>query len=226
MNNQINSASITPAIDLSNLSTYGELKALLPSTGIGRVPGTNQLRKKAVCLLSKKTDSGVIEIYDNGFYIFEECERETVYGVDRCEWPSTYTEDGKGGKKPLDFSPYPWDLILESAGSARLVHNSDSREESHGEISIDAPESENNIALSVRPEHEIREEEEEMAEWHTAKAKRMKGILADLTEKQIEAITLQRSRGLTQEEIAKVMGISRAAVRKHLGYAEKKIKQF
>lgn len=225
MNKQINRTSSASTIDLSNISTYGELKALLPSTGTGRVPGINQLRKKAMCLLSKKTASGTVEIFDNGFYIFRECERETVYGVDRCEWPSTYTEDGKGSKKPLNFSPYPWDLILESAGSARLVHNSDSREAYQGEISIDAPESENNIALSVRPEHEIREEEEDMAEWRTAKAKRMKEILADLTEKQLEAITLQRVQGFTQEQIAKVMGISRAAVRKHLGYAEKKINQ-
>ena len=226
MNKQINNTSSSSTIDLSGFTTYGELKNALPSTGHGRVPGFNQLRARAVCLLSKETASGTIEIFDNGFYIFRECKRETVYGVDRCEWPSTYTEDGKGSKEPLDFSPYPWEMILESAGSARLAHNGESREEYQGEISINAPESENNIALSVKPEHEIREEEEDMAEWHAAKACRMKGILADLTEKQLEAITLKRAQGLTQEQIADVMGISRAAVRKHLGYAEKKINQF
>ena len=122
-----------------------------------------------------------------------------------------------------DFSEYPWDLILESAGSARLSHNADSREVYQGDISLDNPASENNIAFSVKPEHEIREEEEEAAEWHDTRVKQMKAILAGLTEKQLEAIMLKRVNGLTQEQIADKMGISRAAVRKHLGYAEKKL---
>ena len=208
MKNQINGNSISTTIDLSNISTYGELKALLPSTGTGRVPGVNQLRKKAVCLLSKKTASGWVQIFDSGFYIFRECERETVYGVDRCEWPSTYTDDGKGSKKPLDFSPYPWDLILESAGSARLVHNSDSREVYQGEISIDAPESENNIALSVRPEHEIREEEEDMAERKSVMLSAMKEGIKKLKPRQQEILVLRYGEELTFDEIGKRMGIT------------------
>lgn len=221
-----NNTSNSSAIDLSGIATFGELKALLPSTGTGRVPGFNQLRERAVCLLSKETASGTIEIFDNGFYIFRECERETVYGVDRCEWPSTYTEDGKGSKKPLDFSPYPWELILESAGSARLAHNADSREEYRGEISIDTPESENNIALSVRPEHEIREEEEGMAEWHAAKIKTMKAALEKLTEKQRSIMMLDRVDGLTQEQIAERLGISRRTLREHLEAIEKKLNKY
>lgn len=212
-------------IDFSGINTYGELKKALPSTGDARVPGVNQLRKKAKVVLHKETASGAIEIFDNGFFIFEECGCPTVFGVDRCERPETYSYSGKkeAGMEKQDFSEYPWELILEAAGSARLSHNAESREEYQGEISIDAPESENNIALSVRPEHEIREEEEAAMEWHDVKLRRMKAILGQLTEKQLEAITLKRAKGLTQEQIAEFMGISRAAVRKHLGYAEKKI---
>lgn len=208
MNNQKNNVSTSTTIDISSITTYGELKALLPSTGTGRVPGFNQLREKAVCLLTRRTASGTIEIFDNGFYIFAECERETVYGVDRCEWPCTYTEDGKGSKKPLDFSSYPWDLILESAGSARLIHNSDSREVYQGEISIDAPESENNIALSVRPEHEIREEEEDMAERKSVMLSAMKEGIKKLKPRQQEILVLRYGEELTFEEIGKRMGIT------------------
>ena len=227
MNININGGNNT-IIDLSGITTYGELKNALPSTGTCRVPGINQLRKRANMLLHRETESGIIEIYDNGFFTFEECGRPTVYGVDRCERRETYTYSGKrvANEEDPDFSPYPWEMILESAGTARLAHNSESREEYQEEISIDAPESENNIALSVRPEHEIREEEEAAAEWHDAKVRQMKAILAGLTEKQLEAITLKRAKGLTQEQVAEVMGISRTAVRKHLSYAEKKIDQF
>lgn len=227
MNININGGN-NAIIDLSGITTYGELKNALPSTGTCRVPGINQLRKRANMLLHRETESGIIEIYDNGFFTFEECGRPTVYGVDRCERRETYTYSGKrvANEEDPDFSPYPWEMILESAGTARLAHNSESREEYQEEISIDAPESENNIALSVRPEHEIREEEEAAAEWHDAKVRQMKAILAGLTEKQLEAITLKRAKGLTQEQVAEVMGISRTAVRKHLSYAEKKIDQF
>ena len=208
MRNQINNTSNPSYIDLSGITTYGELKNVLPSTGHSRVPGINQLRDKAVCLLRRDTGSSVIEIYDNGFYIFMECERETVYGVDRCEWPSTYTEDGKGSKKPLDFSPYPWELILESAGSVRLAHNADSREAYQGGISIDAPE------------------EEKMAELRKAQRTRMKMIIEKLTEKQRTIMMLDRVEKLTQEQIAARMGISRRTLREHLEAIEKKLNKY
>ena len=226
MNKQINNTSSSSTIDLSGFTTYGELKNALPSTGRGRVPGINQLRDKAVCLLSKKTASGTVEIFDNGFYIFMECERETVYGVDRCEWPSTYTEDGKGSKKPLDFSPYPWDLILESAGSARLAHNADSREVYRGEISIDAPESENNIALSVRPEHEIREEEDETAALRRERNRGVAQEYAHLRDDQKELIDLYFVRRMKQEDIAKLLGITQGRVSRRIATIQKRLKKF
>lgn len=225
MRNQINNTSSSSTIELSGITTYGELKNVLPSTGHGRVPGINQLRDKAVCLLRRDTGSNVIEIYDNGFYIFMECERETVYGVDRCEWPSTYTEDGKGSKKPLDFSPYPWDLILESAGSARLAHNADSRETYQGEISIDAPESENNIALSVKPEHEIREEEEKMAEYKAARLVRLRKSMRKLTDRQLQVLKLYYVNELTQEEIAARLGVVQQSVHDVLKAGRKKMQE-
>ena len=130
MNININDGNNT-IIDLSGITTYGELKNALPSTGTCRVPGINQLRKRANLLLRRETESGIIEIFDNGFFTFEECGRPTVYGVDRCERRETYTYSGKrvGNEEDPDFSPYPWEMILESAGTARLAHNSESREE-------------------------------------------------------------------------------------------------
>ncbi len=229
MNNFIEiNANTNLAINFSAITTYGDLKKALPATGTARVPGIKQLQEKARVLLHKETETGVIEIYDNGFYTYKECEKLTVFGVDRCERPETYAYSGKRetGMENPDFSPYPWELILESAGAARLTHNEESREENYTEISIDAPESENNIVFSVRPEHEVREEEDDAVEWRAAKFKRMQAILAGLTEKQREAIMLKRAEGLTQEQIADKMGISRTAVRKHLSYAEKKIEKF
>lgn len=207
-----------------NITTFGELRNALPSTGNRRVPGYKQLRedKKTKLFMKKETDTGSIEIYDNGFYILEECGRSTVYGVDRCADMKTYDRFAKS-KVTDEFDPYPWDLILASAASSRLDHNCESREESWSEISMDAPESENNPALSVRPEHERREEEEMLLIYKEERMQRMRSVYSELTEKQREAIILKRVEKLTQEEIAARMGLSRTAVRKHLAFAEKKI---
>ena len=102
MNSDINTAanpSTVIVIDLSTITTYGELKKALPTTGLIRVPGINQLRRRATLILRRETGSGTIEIYDNGFFVFEECGRQTVYGVDRCERPETYNNNGCRRKK-------------------------------------------------------------------------------------------------------------------------------
>ena len=228
MNININGGNNT-IIDLSGITTYGELKNALPSTGTCRVPGINQLRKRANMLLHRETESGIIEIYDNGFFTFEECGRPTVYGVDRCERRETYTYSGKrvANEEDPDFSPYPWEMILESAGTARLAHNSESREEYQEEISIDAPESENNIALSVRPEHEIREEEEAAAIRKAEMLTAMREGLKGLKPRQIEILELRYGKGLTFEEIGELMGITKGTAftncERALKKAQKKI---
>ena len=71
------SNSFIPAKKFSHVNrstTYGELKSLLPSTGTGRVPGINKLRDTAVIVLRAKTESGIVEVYDNGFYTYTENE--------------------------------------------------------------------------------------------------------------------------------------------------------
>ena len=97
-------------MDLEQIVSYGELRDALPGTGKGRVPRLNQLKKMARVVLHRKTASGVIEIYSNGFFSFEECGRVIVYGVDRCERPETYTCNGKkeAGMEKLDLGEYPW----------------------------------------------------------------------------------------------------------------------
>ena len=210
---------------IDSSTTFGELRNALPSTGNRRVPGVKQLRGKADLLLKKDTASGTIEIFDNGFFIFEECGKSTVYGVDRCASMKTYDSYAKS-EMTDELDPYPWDLILESAASARLGHNAESREQSQSEISIDAEESQNNPALSVRPEHEIRGGEEEMEMLRLAKKQKLQNALKKLTDKQRKIMMMDRVEKLTQEQIAERMGISRRTLREHLEAIEKKLNRF
>ena len=215
-------------IDFSTITTYGELKKVLPSTGTSRVPGINQLRKKAVLLLHRETESGIIEIYDNGFFSFEECGSLTVYGVDRCERQETYSYSGKriAGEEDPDFSPYPWEMILESAGTSRLNHNSESREQSYSEISIDAPESEDNPVLSVKPEHEIQEEEEDARERRQRKCEKVAREYTRLREDQKQLIDMYFIRKMRQEDIARILGIDQGSVSRRIATVKKRFEIF
>ena len=215
-------------MELERIVTYGELRDALPGTGKGRVPRLNQLKKKARVVLHRKTDSGVIEIYSDGFFTFEECGRVIVYGVDRCERPETYSCNGKkeAGMEKLDLGEYPWEVILESAGSARLDINAENRHMYQKDLSTDVPEAENNIAFSVPPEHERREAEEEMATWKGERNRRMREVLSTLTEKQYQIVIMHRVEKMTQEQIATKLGISRSTLRNQLRAIEKKLNKF
>ena len=229
MNSNINAATkpSTDTIDFSAIITYGELKKALPTTGLIRVPGINQLRHQATLILSRETGSGSIEIYDNGFFVFEECGRQTVYGVDRCERPETYNNNGGAGSgdKVPDFGPYPWEMILEAAGAARLAHNSESREGYQSEISLDAPASENNIAFSVMPEEEAREKEEEEAARRYEMIRKLGSGLEVLKPRQREIILLRYVEKLTFEEIGERMNISKGTAHTNLERALKKVQK-
>ena len=227
MNSDINTAanpSTDIVIDLSTITTYGELKKALPTTGLIRVPGINQLRRRATLILRRETGSGTIEIYDNGFFVFEECGRQTVYGVDRCERPETYNNNGStgAGDEAPDFEPFPWEMILEAAGAARLAHNSDSRQDYQSEISLDAPASENNIAFSVMPEDEVREKEEAEAARRREMIRSMGRGLEMLKPRQREIIILRYVEQLTFEEIGERMNISKGTAHTNLERALKK----
>ena len=203
-------------IDLSSVTTYGELLELFPPTGKGRVPGIDQLRETAAMILHRECGFGAIEIYDNGFFSYEEYGHLTVYGIDRCEWPKTYQLESH---EKLDFSSYPWEMILEAAGSARLSNNSDSREEYYEDLSIDAPESENNIVFNVRPEFEIREEEEDYVVWRAERFSRMREAIKKPTPRQQEIAMMYFRDNMTQEDIA-------AAISKSQPYVSKTIRRF
>ena len=215
------------AKDVYQVTTFGELKLLLPSTGTGRVPGITKLRETAVVVLHARTESGVLEVFDNGFYTYMENGHATVYAVDRCnvlEWYSCTGE--KLTSKDANVSELPWTMPLEIAGYNRLEHNNDSRQDSKADYSLNAPASDNNLLFSVRPAHELQEEAREELEYRAKRVSQVKKALNSLTKRQREILLMFYVDRLTQEAIAERTGLSRLAVRTHLGRAEKKFRDF
>ena len=223
--NSSNSANAFSRVTKS--TTFGELKRLLPGTGTGRVPGIKKLRETAVVVLQCKTNSGNIEVFDNGFYIFAESGNVTVYAVDRCSaltW--RFCTDEKSTSEGEDLDKLPWTMPLEIAGANRIEDSHSVTERRHQMMYLDDPASTNNILFSVRPEHEINDEKAGEEEYRMKQILLMQKAMKELTPKQNEILILVYLKGMSQAEAAVALGVSRRTVREQLSAAEKKIKKF
>lgn len=207
--------------------TFGELKKLLPSTGTRYVPGIEQLKKSATVVLQAKTGCGVIKVYDNGFYTYTEHGCSTVYGVDRCNvlrW--SFCNGEKGSSDGSNLDALPWEIPLEIAGSNRLDHNGDSRQESRSVYSLDTPASENNPQFSTPPEHEIQEEREIEAAIRKYRITQVRKAMRTLTKKQFTVLVMICLEKKTQEEVAEILGLKRGTVGEYYASAKKKFVNF
>ena len=125
----------------------------------------------------------------------------------------------------LDLGEYPWEVILESAGSARLDINAENRHMYRKELSMDVPAAENNIDFSVPPEHEQREPEEEEANRKEEMLGAMRKALELLDPRQAEILQLRYGEGMKYEEIGKRMGITKGTAYVNCDRAMKSIRK-
>lgn len=218
MNFTNETSSAHPSACFAEVSTYGELKALLPGTGTGRVPGLKKLKEAASIVLRSKTDcGGIIEVYDNGYYTYMEDACITVYAVDRCSVLEWYSCTGETlSSKGEDLSALPWTMPLEIAGFNRLDHNNSNRQESKYEYSLNASASENNILFSVRPEHELKDAAEEEKEFRRMRSLRIAETFASLSHEHKELIRVFFIENHTQDESAALLGINQSTVSRRL----------
>lgn len=209
--------------EFEQVTSYGELKKMFPRVGTRRAPGYKQLSAAAEIVFSKNTGSGIIEIYENGFFTFNEpgrTEQPTVCAVDWCEHKEAYSFGRYREHGKINVDDAPWEMILEAVGAARLEHNDENRDMSKEEISLDTDASSRNIRFSVLPEHEQREKEEHEERVHKEFIARldmernmMPEILGQLKPRQQEVLMLRYGKNLTYEKIGEKMGITKSAAR-------------
>lgn len=209
------------------VTTFGQLKSLLPSTGSRTVPGIEQLKSMASVVLQAKTESGLIKVYDNGFYTYTEHGWSTVYGVDRCsvlDW--FFCNNEVGSSKGFNLDNLPWEVPLEIAGTNRLEHNSESRQESMSDCFLDAPESRDKLRFSVPPEHELLDEQ---VEYLLRKRKRRKAIAeeyASLTYDQRRLVQMVYFEKVSQAKAATILGINQSNISRRLERIKCHFKKF
>lgn len=203
--------------------TYGQLEAMLPSTGNNRIPGCRQiLCLGAEPILKAHTDNSVITVFSNGFYLYETSKQHTVFAVDRvCQ----RRRDAALDKAKDKLAGQDWYGPLEAAALYRLEDNSNSRENDHRQkyfTTDNADRCDRRLAKAAVADDLLTQMVE--AEEKSERAKALRDGLRKLTKKQRQVVILTYYKGLTQEQIAGMMGISQASVSVTLKRGEKNLK--
>ena len=114
--------------------TFKQLSDMLPHIREKVVPRGDSLRSgnvQAVPLFKTVHKGYSLTVYQPGFFLYMEPKEETACAVWRCphEIFNYVTDLHIAGQD--DILHYPWHVALEAAGKERVLHNQDSREDSH-----------------------------------------------------------------------------------------------
>lgn len=190
--------------------TFRDLKALVGSTRGLALPTAKALRESAEMALEEAVGSDAwLRVYRSGFYTYETPVGTTVYAVDRC---AGYEYENGDCLDSQWFEEEDWVVRLALSAEDRLERNQ-RRKEEEGRFSYsgDAAEGKDlrdpqdfTVALDSREQVER--------------------MLAILTEKQRQAVQMYFFQGLSQREIAGVMGMQKQVVSRHIQAAMEKLK--
>ena len=194
-------------------------------------PGAKQLWNEYRRIAVKKIESGgEVEVYENGYAVYDNGNRRTVVWVPDCGSTTYYfaplREADKGRIKQKEtvgedvFGPIPWYHAIVIAGENSIEQNID-HPMSIGTVSEFAE-----IEEYAKPGQEwqcyAHIETPEEAFW---KKEAERERLEVLTEKQRRVYSLYFGQGYTQEEVASLLGISQPAVKKMIDKIVKRIKK-
>ena len=207
------------SVDVTSLS-FTHFKELVPSTDGKTLPTVKALRDSdAQILVIVETRDGILTIYRNGFFSYvTKTGHATVYAVDRCSCIvlNPTSDDPASVLDETNFGDCPWTKVLEFVASERIINNINRDARRQEILSLDVVDEDWDKRLTVQPEFETRLEEEDAS---MEESERLRAALAQLTKRQREVIRFYYFDGLTQEEIASQLGVSRPYITKTLNRA-------
>lgn len=184
----------------------------VPKRG-GTSPTAKQLKASGNPMVNKKLGmGGEIQVYANGYAVYQIGGRSTVFSVCLCR-DYFYLSDGRLIHVPEKFfEGEKWYLRLVLEGEDRLNHNQEERERKFSYSSA----SEEWAALEDQAESVLE---------HLVKQETVEEMLQLLTDRQRTVIQKYYMQEKTQMQISKELGISRLAVRDSLFHAVSKIRK-
>ena len=195
--------------DTSTIVTLRDLKNILPNTNRKALPTAKQLREHDQLLLFQPLYDGNLHVFTSGFAVYRAGRHTTVLRVDRV---STYFYEFATTDKPISLDDQPWATALTLAAEKRMEdfqadrlsrrcvgfaddyddEDSEDRKPSDAKVLAGTDDVEETVACRMDD--------------------RMKKLLACLTARQRQVITMYYIDDMKQQEIADALGITKPAV--------------
>lgn len=202
--------------------TLRELKAKIDAVTEKKLPQYKQLMEQnPVAVAQTSVNGATITAYQNGYAVYEADGAHSVMAVDRCGEYRYDFNDGTYQVVPAEvFEEAEWSLRLIMEGERRLEHNLNKTSSKYeaAVLECDGSDWSDSVMVDFLAEDnaEILADEE---------LRRLYAAMGKLTDRQKEVIELYYFKGMTQQEIAEELGISKPGVHYALQGALKKLKK-
>ena len=203
--------------------SYGQLKQMLPSTAGQKLPVPLVLEQDPPEILFRHENGDMaITVFTNGFYLYQRDCRRTVFAVDRCkQLIYRYQDDEVRIIPESKFSDGPCLIPLFLKGDERLNHNMEAYEEYQQAFSLSRDVDDWNESVHVKSVEE--DFFDGLEEFETEE--RIQNALEHLTDRQQQIVHMYFVNGLSQAQIARIIKLDPAAVKRLLDRAMERIRR-
>lgn len=202
--------------------TLCELKSMIDTVVEKKLPTFKTLMEMNPVAVARTTVNGAkLTAYENGYAVYEVDSARTVMAVGRCgDYRYDFT-DGTYQIVPAEtFEDAEWSLRLLMEGEKRMEHNLSKTAAKYEEVSLRCDGSDWSAAIMV---DFLDEDNAEMLA--DRELRRLYAAMSKLTERQTEVIQLYFYKGMTLQEIAEELGITKPAVHYAMKGALKKMRK-
>lgn len=203
---------------ITSETSYKTLKTMVPDVNAVHTPkGETLIASDTEILIKVKEGSGTVIVYKNGFFAYIDDQGEpTAHAVANCH----VMKFGKaeGGFEPVEesvFENLPFGYVLSHFGMMNIEDAKRKAVNRHENLSLDAENLPNDPRLTVPNFADELDMDGEGDIWEK-RLTMLPEALDILSDRQREAVELYYLKHLTEECVAKEMGITRRAMRTHL----------
>lgn len=202
--------------------TLRELKTKIETVVEKKLPTFKTLmEKEPVAVAQTMVNGAKLTAYENGYAVYEVDGSHTVMAVDRCNDYRYDFTDGTYEVIPAEaFEDVEWSVRLLMEGERRMEHNLNKRVADSENVSLECDGSDWSAAVMV---DFLDEDNAEMLA--DRELRRLYAAMSKLTERQTEVIQLYFYKGMTLQEIAEELGITKPAVHYAMKGALKKMRK-
>ena len=202
--------------------TLRELKGMIDTVVEKKLPTFKTLMEMNPVAVARTSVNGAkLTAYENGYAVYEVDSAHTVMAVDRCgDYRYDFT-DGTHQIVPAEtFEDAEWSLRLLMEGEKRMEHNLSKTAAKFEQVPLECDGSDWSASIMV---DFLDEDNAEMLA--DRELRRLYAAMSKLTERQTEVIQLYFYKGMTLQEIAEELGITKPAVHYAMKGALKKMRK-